>query len=386
MNAAERDPIVDSLDRLADLADTGLRGDRMPDIQRRVRVARRRRRAVIGVAAVVLVSAGMGIWATAPRTRTAPPTPPHDEFAQQVHLDATAMSGDRVRLTITVEGTSTSYVDSGSTQPVPAGPQLVTVSVDGERVQRLPGAGGRCEPGGEVSSYSLVFPADRELEIPLSGPGTHTIEVRAPFCADGELVDDPTSIEVTAEADPPTVTGISADVDGDGSPDTVRLSLPASTSHSETMQVEAELASGRVDPIELPRSEYAELLPARDLDGDGADEIVLSLTDGGDAAWWQVLRESEGRLVEVGTVDETGAKASLVTVCLECGGGPLNRDWVTTLLDDGFYDYRFVDAHPPARAPVELRRWVLSGDTMTRLTATSPGCYVRFEGVTTGAC
>lgn len=386
MNAAERDPLASSLDRLAGLADAGPTGDRMPDIQRRVRVARRRRHAAIGVAAAVLVIAGMGIWQTAPLTRTTPPTPPHDDYSQQVHIDATPVSGDRMRLSITVEGTSTSYVDSGSTVPTPAGPRFVSVYVDGDRVERLPGAGGRCEAGGEVSSYSLVFPADRELEVPLSGPGTHTIEVRAPFCADGELVDDPTSIEVTADADPPTVTGISADVDGDGSPDTVRLSLPASTSHSDTMQVEVALASGRVDSIELARNEYAELLPARDLDGDGADEIVLSGSNGGDSGWWQVLREFEGALVEVGTVDETGAKASLVTLCLECGGGPLNQDWVTTLLDDGFYDYRFVDAQPPARAPVELRRWVLSGDTMTRLTATSPGCYVRFEGVTPGAC
>ena len=386
MSAEERDPIFNSLDRLAGLADSSAGRDRMPDIQRRVRQARRRRHAVVGVAAALLVVAGVGVWQVRPPSGSSPsPAPPHDQFSQHVRIEATPVSGDRVRLTITVEGTSTSYADSGGTEPIPAGPQSVAVLVDGDRVKRLAGSGGRCEPGGEVSSYSLNFPRDRELEVWVGDPGRHTIEVHAPYCADGVLVDDPTTVEVTTRADPPTVTEVTADVDGDGSPDTARLTVPAETSHSETMQMSVDWASGGSDTLDLPFSSYPELLPGRDLDGDGADELILSQS-GGDSAWWDVVRAIDGRLVPVRTTDESGARASLADSCIECGGGPLNEAWVTTLLDDGFYDYRFVDAHPPAAAPVELRRWVLSGDTMTRLTATAPGCFVRFHGISPGAC
>jgi len=386
MSADERDPIFDSLDRLAGLADSSTGRDRMPDIQRRVRQSRRRRHASVGVAAALLVVAGVGVWQARPPSGSNPlPAPPHDQFSQHVRIEATLVSGDHVRLTITVEGTSTSYADDGGIEPIPAGPQSIAVLIDGDRVKRLAGAGGRCEAGGEVSSYSLNFPSDRELQISVGDPGRHTIEVHAPYCADGELVDDPTTVEVTTEADPPTVTEVTADVDGDGSPDTARLSVPAETSHSETMQVSVDWASGGSDTVDLPFSSYPELLPGQDLDGDGAAELIVSQS-GGDSAWWDVLRAIDGRLVHVRTTDESGAKASLSDSCIECGGGPLNEFWVTTLLDDGFYDYRFVDAQPPATAPVELRRWVLSGDTMTRLIATAPGCFVRFQGISPGAC
>lgn len=387
MSAGERDPIFDTLDRLAGLADAGPSGDRMPDIRRRVQLARRRRTAALGAAVVALVV--VGVWQLLPgRGATPLPAPPHQQYHQQIHVDARTDSAGGVSLTVIVEGTSTGYVGTGSTAALPAGPQSVLVLLDGRPLRDLGGRGGLCRPSGEASTYSLNYPARRELRFSAGAAGTHTIEVRAPYCADGELVDDTVTTEITTApdpVDPPTVSDITADVDGDGAPDSVRLTVPAETAAGGTMTVDATWSSGGSGSIELPRNEYAELGRAVDLDGDGSDEVIVAMS-GGDTAWWSVLREADGRLVEIATRDESGGTASLENSCIECGGGPVNETWVTTLLPQGFYDYRFVDAHPPARAPVELRRWVLSGDTLTRLEATSTGCYVRFEGVTPRPC
>lgn len=67
------DPIFESLDRLAGIADADHVGDRMPDIKRRVRVARRRKGTGLAVAAALIAVAGVGVSQGLPSTRTAPP-------------------------------------------------------------------------------------------------------------------------------------------------------------------------------------------------------------------------------------------------------------------------------------------------------------------------
>lgn len=387
MNAHDHDPIFGSLDRLADLADRDAPGDRMPDIHRRVCVARRRRTAGAGIAALAVLAGGTALWQVLPGDdKVPPPTPPRQDLKQTVLIDAVPDAGNHLELSLTIEGTSSAYVDPETGDAIPAGAQSVVLRVDGERYDRFAGTGGDCEPGGEVSSYAASYPARRTLSVYVDGPGEHTLEVSAPYCADGELVDEPTSVTVVTEPDPPTVTERDADVDGDGSSDTVRLSVPAETSGADTMRLTVTWAAGGTARLDLPYAVYSDLEEPRDLDGDGGAEVVVNGTSGGDSATWWVVRELDGRLVRVPTVDASGAEAELLDWCTECGGGPQNVDWVTTLRDDGFFDYRFVDAQPVLPAPVEVRRWVLSGDTLTREATASPGCLRQPGGLSLGGC
>lgn len=72
MSRTDQD-VYEALDRLAGVADRHPAGDRMPDIQRRVRAARRRAAAGIAAATVLAVAGGVGVWQALPATEDRAP-------------------------------------------------------------------------------------------------------------------------------------------------------------------------------------------------------------------------------------------------------------------------------------------------------------------------
>jgi hypothetical protein len=109
MSTQQRDPIFESLDRLAGIADADLVGDRMPHIQRRVRVARRRRTAGIVVAAAVLAVGGLGIWHALPSERAAGPVSHPDPTTPTEAVETSPVddftTADRLRADLDGDGT-----------------------------------------------------------------------------------------------------------------------------------------------------------------------------------------------------------------------------------------------------------------------------------------
>ena len=53
--------------------------------------------------------------------------------------------------------------------------------------------------------------------------------------------------------------------------------------------------------------------------------------------------------------------------------GPQNTFWQLALLPDGIYSWQYQDASPTRPAPVDVRTWVLSTDTLTLQDAAAPG-------------
>ncbi|MCB0905862.1 MAG: hypothetical protein KDB63_01945 [Nocardioidaceae bacterium] len=178
---------------------------------------------------------------------------------------------------------------------------------------------------------------------------------------------------------------VTADVDGDGRLDTaVQLTRGESGTHS---RVKVFWATGGSAAVRLPFSGYERLELGLDLDGDGSQELVLT-GSGGESTWWQVVAESDHRLTRVRTINAAGRPTPLAGGLSEGTGAPQNRSWHTDLLAAGFFDFRFVEAHPTAPAPIRVRRWELSGRTLTRSATTEPGCYGAdgYLGVNLGTC
>lgn len=378
MSAQSRDPIFESLDRLAGEADRDFVGDRMPDIRRRVRAARRRRTTGVGIAAAGVVVSGLGVWQVVSADDSVPDPARPTGLEQTVSIEAEGTYADVVRVSFTVEGRSSAYVDPATGAAVPAGPLSYVVLVDGEVKKRIDGAaaGGTelaCEQGGAVTSYSAQLPRRKNgLGVVVSGPGEHVVEVRAPYCADGELVDEPTKVTVTTEVGRRAVTGVhEADLDGDGQLDTARLLIPSPDATGADQELVVDWGAGGTATAALPNDMERRLESPRDLDGDGRPELIVS-GGGGELGTWAVYRVTGSSLVAVTTVDEAGKEVPLNVYAIE--GAAQNETWQVDLLPDGFYSYRYDDAVPQRPAPVQVREWVLVGDTMTLQDATGQGC------------
>jgi len=178
---------------------------------------------------------------------------------------------------------------------------------------------------------------------------------------------------------------VTADVDGDGRLDIARQLTRGEAGTRSRIQV--WWATGGSATVRLPYSGYERLEVAVDLDRDGSQELVLS-GSGGESRWWQVVSEAGHELSRVRTVDADGDSTPLADGLTEGTGAPWNTSWQTDLLADGFYDYRFVAAHPDLPATIKVRRWELTGRTLTRSAAAESGCYGvdGYLGVTLGAC
>lgn len=387
MSTEKRDPIFDSLDRLAGLADQDIVGDRMGDIRRRVRVARQRKVAGGVVAAAVVVAAGLGasqLLSGGPSTiDPAPPVPSGIE--QRVTIDATPAYSDLIQIRVGVEGTSSAFTDAATGAAAPAGPLNIQVVVDGVVVQESKAADVTCEPGGEVSTYSVGFPAREKSFVPadVDGPGEHVVEVRAPYCADGELVDEVTTqTVVTSVGEPVVADELTSDIDGDGSDDTVQVVTPAPGEQGDTELV-VTLADGTMVSRTLADTSEWTLDDPQDLDGDGTQELVL-LGGGGESALFEVYQLDGSGLAAVPTLNESGSDEPLAFSLSETG--PQNVSEIIELTDSGFVSYRYQDANPTRPAPVEVRRWVLTDGTLTLQDANEPGCVDADFTLTLGGC
>ncbi len=384
MNAENRDPIFESLDQLAGLADRDIAGDRMPDIRRRVRTNRRRRVAAVGVAAAAIVAAGVGITQLGNSPAPIDPAKPAGDLSQTVSIDAVPAYSDLIQIRVGVEGRSSAYTDAAG-KAVPGGPLNYQIVVDGEVVKETNAADVTCEKGGEVRSYSVTYPENsrRFVAADVSGPGEHVIEVRAPYCADGELVDEVTTQTVTSRVGPPVVQEERiADVDGDGQPDTVQVVSPAAGEQGDWSLV-AQLGDGAILSEPLPNTSEWGLPEPQDLDGDGAAEMVV--VGGGGESWSAAVYQVDSlglRLVP--TLDEAGQDEPLAYGVSD--GAPQDVSFQIQLTDSGFMSFRYLDASPTRPAAVEVRRWVLTDGTLTLQDATEPGCVDADFQLALGSC
>ncbi|MEZ5091189.1 hypothetical protein [Nocardioides sp.] len=257
MSGADRDPIFEGLDRLAGLADREVAGDRMPDIRRRVRVARQRRVAAIGVAAVAAVAVGLGVWRVLPVDDKPQPAPqPPAGISQTVHPQVTSVAPGVLDIRVTITGRSSAYTDA-SGRPVAAGPAVVRLSVDGQEVAGIPASkDASCEPGGEVSTYVARFPtgsASSVFAVPVEGAGEHRVEVRASYCADGEVFESVATVLATTDTAFDVVDETRADLDGDGADESIQLLMPPAGTDAD-QQVRVTWADGVAQDEPLPNT------------------------------------------------------------------------------------------------------------------------------------
>ena len=382
-----RDPISESLDRLADLADTEPAGDRMPDIQRRVRATRRRRGATVVAAAAVLAVGGVGIWQGFPGETTAP--------AGHRRPRCRRSSGDRawrpgcqgtneVRISFTVTGESTAYADPGTGEATDyAGPRYTEVWVDGKLVIGSDGGDLACEPGGALTSYTIDFHRDEPLVVPMS-PGGHKVVIKAPYCADGELVEDTEKVVVTlpASAEPDGFTvgdQLTADLDDDGADDDMSVLVPKDVTVRDQL-ISVAWGTGETTNASLPNTMTWDLGDPVDLDGDGDLELIAQ-GGGGDVAVGSVFQaEAQGGLAPVTSVDAAGKELGLVS-----DSDP--SAWHIWFAPDGIYSYRLTDpATTDFPAPVEVRGWTLDGTTLTQDESSVTRCVTFQPTLSIGPC
>ncbi|MGH3448944.1 MAG: hypothetical protein ACRDP4_15100, partial [Nocardioidaceae bacterium] len=384
----QRDPMFEALDRVAGIADTDPVDDRMPGIKRRVRVSRRRKGAGIAVAAAALVVAGASIWQAVPTTRTAPPAsgpqttqvnPPPTTPWQKVSVHAQAQGSDHLRISYVVTGKSSAYTAPETGDPVDAGPRLTDVRVDGKPVGGSDGGALACKPGGTLSSYTEKFHTDKPLVVPVSPGGKHTVVVKAPYCADGHLAHSTKRVVVTM---PPTGFTVAdratADVDGDGTDDVVRLLVPKDTG-GEHQLLRVTWGTGGSATATLDNTMTSQLTKPVDLDHDGDLEIIV-VAGGGDMQRGYVFVADAGSLQRVQAVDASGQEVRLQ-------GDTNPAAWQTYFGPDGIYSYRLTDpSTTDFPAPVEVRTWSLAGHTLTQSAKTTSECMSLHPKITFGPC
>ncbi len=389
MNAAERDPVVDGLDRLAGLADDDLVGNRMPDIRRRVRVARQRRMATVGVAAVATLAVGAGVWKVLPsgdeKPQPAPMPPPGIE--QTIYPHATSVADGVLDIGFTIAGRSSAYTDAAGS-PVPAAPSAIRLSVDGAEVPGMPAPKDlSCEPGGEVSEYGEMLPGEPVgwvFAVPVEGVGEHRVEVRASYCADGELLESVATVLATTESSTDVAGETRADLDGDGDDETIQLLVPADGGDSQKLRVTR--ADGLAQNEELPNTMTRTLEAPADFNGDGRPEIVVA-GGGGEYAEYAVFHLTEtGSLVSVvQVVDSRGKQVTLSSGSLE--GQPLDEAWQLVYQPGRFLSWRAREPFPTRPATVDVRLWNVGPSVfMFEEKKLRTGCWNADLSLTLGPC
>lgn len=381
MSTDKRDPIFESLDRLADLADLPGSTDRLPDIARRVRVARRRRQVGLVAATALLAAGGVGLWQNLPVGHGEPPVVPAGPApAQRVTLDVTPADPHLLRISFRVTGTSTAYADGATGDPTSiAGPRSTTVSVDGRVVDRSDAGDLDCRPGGALTDYSQDYPAAGVLTVPVSSGERHTVVVDAPYCSEGDLVKSSATVVVAARGVAYTsFDKLRADLDGDGEPETVEVLVPDDVT-VETQRLRVRWGTGESTVASLPNTMETSLLDPRDLDGDGDLEVLLQ-GGGGELSVVTVFQADPGAVEQVRTAAAGGGKADLRSYATP-------GTWQTYVGPDGISSYRLVDPNPAQfPAPVEIRTWTLVGSTLTRSATSASGCVTFQPRTSLGPC
>ncbi|MBD8870189.1 hypothetical protein [Nocardioides donggukensis] len=381
MSTHERDPIFESLDRLAGLADADLVGDRMPDIRRRVRANRRRRAVGAVAAAAVLAAGGLGLSQALPDQRSAPPVTERGGTPwQQIDIEAVPDDAGQVVIRYFVTGESTGYVDAETGEASDyTGPAATEVRFDGRVVARSEQDGLACDPDGVLKASTTEFHGDEPLVVNDVTGGEHTILVEASYCAGGELVESTeTRVVTTEDSSLVTFDELDADLDGDGTDETVQVQVYESgTAPAQLLRVDWGTGETTSAPL-LGTMERSPLEPV-DLDGDGDLEVVV-FGGGGETSEWNVFQAAPDTMDEVRTVDAAGGSASLSS-----DGGP--GGWQTHLGADGFVSYRLEDPTTTQfPAPVEVRAWSLSGSTFTRSAESTSQCVTFQPTFVLGPC
>jgi hypothetical protein len=375
----QQDSIFESLDRLAAVADTDYVGDRMPDIERRVRASRQRKGLATVAVASVLAVGGVGIWHGLPGDNAAPPV--HQPIVtpwQKVSVNAVTDGSRRIQISYSVTGKSTTYTDPESGQHLRyAGPRTITVLVDGKVVRRSGEQALSCARGGRLTSYAREFGRQEPFSVPVT-PGRHTVVVQAPYCADGVLRPSADSAVVTTIGTHYTVFDTRrADLDGDGVDEVLRVLTPKDAEADQQLQV--TWGTGEKTSASFPNTMETTLEDPLDLDQDGRLEVVLS-GGGGDVTIYSVYVARPAALDKVTTLDDTGK-----ALPLESSSDPAT--WRTSVGPDGISSYRLTD--PNATEPpfhVDVRGWVLKGETLTRSAHSTPACVVFQPSFSLGPC
>ena len=387
----QRDPIFVSLDQLAGLADADSVGDRMPDIRRRVKAARRRKTAGVGLAVVAVGTAGVGAWQMLPEQSTAPDvTTPGDKAVQTVEIQAQPIGADHLWISFTATGRSTGYVagraevsagQEGRATADYVGPIRTEVSLDGRQIYGSDAGALECTEGSALAGYRMPFLSDEPLVLKVE-EGLHEVTVRAPYCDGGRLVDEPTRVTIDTARNPyGVVAEATGDVDGDGAEETVSLLTadegPAGLGQWLVVDWGSSNLRDTSSAMSVRADEPARLLGLWDLDRNGSSEIIKNVGGGDTAVWRVILAKRDGRLVEARTVDALGGEIALAAEALENIPNPY-AVWSTSFTRGGFLAYRFTRSGGlVAPAPVEVRRWVLKGTTLTLSEATTEGCWIK---------
>ena len=380
MSTQQPDPLFESLDRLAALADSDVVGDRMPEIRHRVRVARQRKVAVVATAAAVLAVVGVGVWKGLPAQRTDPPIVTQEKPTQKIVIDAEAV-GSEIRISFSVAGQSTAYTDPETGEQLDyAGPESTEVSVDGSSGLGEGSAPLSCEPGGTFTAYSLDYHVGDPLVVPVFSAGEHSVTVKAPYCSEGRIVQNTETVTVTTGTGAMTTAERRrADLDGDGTDEVLRIKVPQDPG-AESQLLEVTWGTGETSTAELANTMGYGLKDPVDLDGDGDLEVIV-YGGGGETALHWVYRATPEGLELVDTVDAAGNDLPLSSA----GGDPTG--WQIAVGADGIRSYRLQDpTTTDFPAPVDVRDWTLDGTTLTQLATTYTACVTFQPAFELGPC
>lgn len=189
---------------------------------------------------------------------------------------------------------------------------------------------------------------------PSPGPsGTPTLGVTEPTPS------EPTPSESTQSEPSTGVRGIAladrqqADVNGDGRSDQVRLMLGSTPEGLFGGSVDVSLAGGGTSSAALPVGYLSEqLLPAYDINHDGHDQVMLTLSGGDEASllvytWYDgqlILAPTEGSApLAVGSEDEHGLMTNY-------------------FFDNGLFSWLRQDPVDPSSATYHVKEWSWSVD------------------------
>ncbi len=376
MSASERE-VLEALDRLAGIADTDPVGDRMPDIRRRVRVARRRKAAGVVAATALAVVGGLGVWQALPVADSEPDVVDNGAAGQRIEITAEPV-GDQLQISATISGTSSVYTDEETGEPSDyAGPQSIEITVEGGQVAYSNRQGLDCRPTEERSSYTVTEPADGPIGVPLAGAALTMVQVSAPYCDDGELVRSTQTLPVRIPGVPLPVTSRErVDLDADGARETV---LMRTDEYSSVSELTVEWGSGETTTQYLTEPPQATLLDPVDLDDDGDLELLVA---GGGGEYYEVVvfQVDPSAITAVRAESASGASRRLLS-----GADP--SVWRVNADARGIVSYKLVDPEATSfPAEVRVRQWTLQGDTLVEGAEETTACVTFQPRFVLGPC
>ncbi len=204
--------------------------------------------------------------------------------------------------------------------------------------------------------------------------------VKAPYCADGKIVDSTATTVVSTNLGRLHVLrhqpgSTSTATDG---PRSCRSWCRTTRAATEQL-LEVVWGTGETTTATLPNVAETMIKPPIDLDGDGQAEVVVQAS-GGEYSEYFVFRATKDGLTQVDSVDAGGDPSPLTSDADPAA-------WKLDLGVDGFRSYRLIDPTPSDQtSPVEIRTWTLEGDTLTRSKDSTEGCVQYLPTFEVGKC